>query len=110
MKRTATGCPVVDWKYCFICQKKHKKDIITDSDDTLKTVANNITEYRNLGRLDLAWNLITEVTDEHGNKAEASSLYESLKHNDARFHRTCGHKYNRQKLSGCRKNLMYLNK
>ena len=46
----------------------------------------------------MTWNLITEVTDEHGNKAEASSLYESSKHNDARFHRTCGHKYNRQKI------------
>ena len=71
MKRRATGCPVVDWKYCFICQKKHKKDI-TDTKDTLKTVANNITEFRNIGRLDLEWNLITEVADEHGNRAQAS--------------------------------------
>ena len=45
MKRKANECPVnVDWKYCSICQKGQKKDI-TGTDDTLKTVANNITGY-----------------------------------------------------------------
>ena len=67
MKRKANGCSTFDWKHCFICQKKHKRDI-TDTDDTLKTVASNITEYRNLGRLDLAWTVITEVVDENGNQ------------------------------------------
>ena len=42
-----------------LAKKRQKKDI-TDTDDTLKTVANNITEYRNLGKLDLDyWNAIT---------------------------------------------------
>ena len=68
MKRTATGCPVaIEWRYCFICQKKHKKDI-TNTNSTLKTVADNITEYRNLGQLELSWNRITEVTSLHWQK------------------------------------------
>ena len=79
MKRKANERPVnVDWKYCFICQKRQKKDI-TDIDDILKTVANNITEYRNLGELDLDWNAITETVDENGNRTNSSTLYESLK-------------------------------
>ena len=53
MERKANELPVnVDRKYYFICQKRQKKDI-TDTDDTLKTVANDITEYRNLDELDL---------------------------------------------------------
>ena len=98
MKRKANEHPVnVDWKYCFICQKRQKKDI-TDTDNTLKTVANNITEYRNLSELDLDWNAITETVDENGNRTNSSTLYESLKKNRACFHRTCGSKYNKQKL------------
>ena len=63
MKRKANERPVnVDWKQCFICQKRQKKDI-TDTDDTLKTV-----EYRNLGELDLDWNAIIETVDENGNR------------------------------------------
>ena len=87
----------VDWKYYFICQKRQKKDII-DTDDILKTVANNITEYRNLGELDLDWNGITETVDENGNRTNSSNLYESLKKNQTCFHRTCGSKYNKLKL------------
>ena len=98
MKRKANERPVnVDWKYCFICQKRQKKDI-TDIDDILKTVANNITEYRNLGELDLDWNAITETVDENGNRTDSPTLYESLKKNRACFYRTCGSKYNKQKL------------
>ena len=80
-----------------LAKKRQKKDI-TDTDDTLKTVANNITEYRNLGELDLDWNAITETVDENGNRANSSNLYESLKKNQACFHRTCGSKYNKLKL------------
>ena len=80
MKRKANERPVnVDKKYCFNCQKRQKKDI-TDTDDTLKTVA-NITEYRNLGELDLDWNAITETVHENGNRTNSSTLYESLKEN-----------------------------
>ena len=95
MKRKANKRPVnVDWKYCSICQKRQKKD----TDDTLKTVANNITEYRNLDELNLDWNAITETVDENGNRTNSSTLYESLNKNRACFHRTCGSKYNKQKL------------
>ena len=77
MIQKANECPVnVDWKHCFICQKRHKKDI-TDTDDALKTAANNITEYRNLGELDLDWNAITETVDENGNRTNSSTLYKS---------------------------------
>ena len=58
----------------------------------------NITEYRNLGKPDLDWNAITETVDENGNRTNSSTLYESLKKNWACFHRTCGSKYNKQKL------------
>ena len=47
--------------------KKGRKKNITDTDDILKAVANNITEYRNLDKLDLDWNAITETVDENGN-------------------------------------------
>ena len=105
MKRKANGCPaVVDWKYCFICQAKHKRNI-TNTDATLTTVANNITEYRDFGQLDLAWNVINEIVDENGNRSQASSLYESLKRNKAFFHRGCGSKYNKQKLQRLEKKL-----
>ena len=98
MKRKANERPVnVDKKYCFICQKGQKKDI-TDTDDTLKTVANNITEYRNLCELDLDWNAITETVHENGNQTNSSTLSESLKKNQVCFQRTCGSKYNKQKL------------
>ena len=98
MKRTATGYPVaIDWRYCFICQRKHKNDI-TNSDSTRKTVADNITEYRNLGQLELSWTRITEVVDEEGNCSQAASLYDSLTLNNACFHRACGSRYNKQKL------------
>ena len=80
-----------------LAKKRQKKDI-TDTDDTLKTVANNITEYRNLGELDLDWNAITETVHENGNRTNSSTLYESLKKNRACFHRTCGSKYNKQNL------------
>ena len=54
MKRTNNGCPAnIEWKHCFICQKKHRRDI-TDTDDALKTAADNITDFHNLGQLDLA--------------------------------------------------------
>ena len=80
-----------------LAKKRQKKDI-TDTDDTLKTVANNITEYRNLGKLDLDWNAITETVNENRNRTNSSTLYESLKKNWACFHRTCGSRYNKQKL------------
>ena len=64
----------------------------------IKTVANNITEYRNLGELDLDWNAITETVHENGNQTNSSTLYESLKKNQVCFQRTCGSKYNKQKL------------
>ena len=77
MKRKANECPVnVDWKYCFICQNRQKKGI-TDTHDKLKTVANNIIEYKNLGELDLDWNAITETVDENGNRTNSSTLYKS---------------------------------
>ena len=77
MKRKANEHPAnVDWNYCFICQKRQKEDI-TDTDDTLKAVANNITEYRNLGQPDLNWNAIIETVDENGNRTNSSTLYES---------------------------------
>ena len=63
-----------------LAKKRQKKDI-TDTDDTLKTVANNITEYRNLGKLDLDWNAITETVNENRNRTNSSTLYESLKKN-----------------------------
>ena len=59
---------------------------------------NNITEYRNLGELDRDWNAITETVNENGNRTNSSTLYESWKKNRACFHRTCGSKYNKQKL------------
>ena len=64
-----------------LAKKRQKKDI-TDTDDTLKTVANNITEYRNLGKLDLDyWNAITKTVNENRNRTNSSTLYESLKKN-----------------------------
>ena len=81
MKRKAKEYPLhIDCKYCFICQNRQKKDI-TDTDDALKTVANNIIEYKNLGELDRDWNAITETVDENGNRTNSSTFYESLKKN-----------------------------
>ena len=97
MNRVGNKRPVnINWTLCFICQKKHLKDLAV-TDETLKTVANNITEYRNVCELDLEWNDITEISDETGNRTNTSTLYESLKKNKAIFHRACGTKYNRQK-------------
>ena len=39
----------------------------SEPSDFTKTVANNITEYRNLGELDLDQNAITETVYENGN-------------------------------------------
>ena len=88
MKRTSLGLPVFDWKCCFICQKK-RNQVIWDSHDALETVAKNITDFQNLGRLDLNWDVITEYADEYGHRTQASTLYESLIHNGARFHKAC---------------------
>ena len=98
MKRKANERPVkVDWKYCFIWQKRQKKDI-TDKDDTLKTVANNITEYRNIGELDLDWNAFTKQSMEMGTQQAHQFCMNPLKKNQACFHRTYGSKYDKQKL------------
>ena len=59
-----------------------KKD---DTDDTLKTVAKNITEYRNLGELDLDWNAIMETVDGNGNPTSSSTLYESFEEKSSVF-------------------------
>ena len=56
-----------------------KRTLLTH--DKLKTVANNIIEYKNLGELDLDWNAITETVDENGNRTNSSTFYESLKKN-----------------------------
>ena len=97
MKRNRQGHVInIDWNYCFICQRKQKTNLI-DTDETLKTVANNITEIQNLGELDLEWDAITEIVDGSGNWVH-TTLYESLKTNNACFHRNCGTKYNKQKL------------
>ena len=85
MKRKANKRPVkVDWKYCFIQQIRQKKDI-TDTDDTLKTVANNLPEYRNLGELDLDWNAIMETVGGNGNPTSSSTLYESFEEKSSVF-------------------------
>ena len=34
----------------------------------MKTVAKNITEFRNLGELDLEWGAFTEILDENANR------------------------------------------
>ena len=97
MKRNVQGRAVnIDWNYCFICQRKQKTDI-TNTHETLRTVASNITEFRNLGELVLEWDAITEIVDENGNRVH-TTLYKSLKTNNACFHRNCGTKYNKQKL------------
>ena len=67
----------IDWNYCFICQRKQKTNI-TNTDKTLKTVASNTTDFRNLGELDLEWDAINEIIDENGNRVH-TILYESLK-------------------------------
>ena len=43
----------IDWNYCFIYQRKQKTNI-TNTDETLKTVASNITEFRIW--VNLIWN------------------------------------------------------
>ena len=91
----------IDWNYCFICQRKQKTNI-TNTDETLKTTANNITEFRNVGELDLEWDAITEILDENGNRVH-TTLYESLKTNNMCLHRNCGTKYKKQKLERFRK-------
>ena len=86
----------IDWNYCFICQRKQKTNI-TSTDEKLKTVASNITEFRNLGERDLEWDAITEILDENGNRVH-TTVYESLKMHNACFHRNCGTKYNKENL------------
>ena len=109
MKRTSLGLPVFDWKCCFICQKK-RNQVIWDSHDALETVAKNITDFQNLGRLDLNWDVITEYADEYGHRTHASTLYESLIHNGARFHKACGSKYDKQKIQRLKTKLNLLEK
>ena len=78
MKRNRQGCAInIDWNYCFICQRKQKTNI-TNTDETLKTIASNITKLRNPGELDLDWDAITEIVNENGNHVH-STLYRSLK-------------------------------
>ena len=97
IKRNHQGHGInIDWNYCFICQRKQKTKI-TNTDETLKTVASNITELRNLGELDLEWYAITKILDENGNRVH-TTLYESLKMNNVCFHKKCGMNYNKQKL------------
>ena len=50
----------IDWNYCFICQRKQNTNI-TNTDEKLKIVASNITEFRNLGERDLEWDAIIEI-------------------------------------------------
>ena len=88
----------IDWRHCFICQQKHKKDLAS-SQQALQTVADNITEFQNAGELDLVWNAITQVTDDEGHRSSAATLNESLQVNKACYHRSCGSRYNKQKLA-----------
>ena len=106
MKRNSDGLPVhITWKHCFICQKTGKKDL-TGSDDTLQTLANFITEFRNLGQIEeLVWDAINTVVDDKGNRSSAPTLYHSLKKNSACFHRSRGSNYNKQKLDRLKKKL-----
>ena len=82
MKRNHQGRAInIDWNYCFICQRKQKTNI-TNAHETLKTVASNITEFRNPGELDLEWDAITKILDENVNRVH-TTLYESLETNNA---------------------------
>ena len=63
----------------------------------MKTAAGNITEFRNLDQLEMAWNTILEFVDGDGNRQQAPTLFESLKGNNACFHKVCGYKYDKQK-------------
>lgn len=83
MKRNKHGRPtVIDWKYCFICRGKQKD--ITDSEDTLKSMAGNITEYKSLcDELDLEWDAIIGTH---------TTLYESLKKQKFMFPQELRHK------------------
>ena len=97
MKRNHQGRAInIDWNYCFICLRKQKTNI-TYTDEILKTVARNITEFRNLGELDLEWDAFTEILDENANRVY-TTLYESLKTTNACSHRNCSRKNNKQKL------------
>ena len=82
MKRNRQGRAVnIEWSYCLICQRKQKANI-TNTYQTLRTVASNMTEFRYMGELDLEWYAITEMFNENGNRVHVT-LYESLKTNNA---------------------------
>ena len=106
IKRNHQGHGInIEWNCCLICERKQKTKI---KDEALKTVASNIIELRNLGKLGLEWYAITKILDENWNRVH-TTLYESLKTNNVCFHRTCGMNYNKQKLERFTKNVTMRN-
>ena len=98
MKRNNRGEPSghIDWKYCFICQNKNKPPDNT-TDAGLQTLCANLTEFWELGELDLPWEQMVTVTNDDG----TPDLYSSIK-DKARFHQKCKNGYDKQKISRIR--------
>ena len=92
MKRNNSGHKNIDWKYCFICQNKRVPPDNT-TDDSLRKLCENLTQFRNLGELDLEWESLAPVMNADG----TPDLYASMK-DKARFHRSCTKKYDKQKM------------
>ena len=82
MKRNYKGQnKVIDWKHCFICGNKRIPPDNT-TDQSLQTLCGNLTQFWELGELDLEWEQLAPVIKEDG----TPDLYASLKEK-ARFHR-----------------------
>ena len=81
----------IDWNYCFLCQKRKPTDNTTE--ESLKTLCNNLMQIWELGELDIELETIVTVRNEDGKP----DLFASVK-DKAKFHQNCSKRYNKGKI------------
>ena len=80
---------MTDWDLCFICQKK-SDDPVRSTEDGLKTLAENLPNFHELGGLNFDFSRIDDGTD---------SLLSILRTNGACYHNSCQSRFSNSKLS-----------
>ena len=99
MKRNNSGYPkTVLWQYCFVCQKKKKNGLISDT-NRLEDFANNLLTFWKYDKLELNWEALAAL-----NEKGEPNFYDSFIKHGAIFHHNCFKRFDNQKVQRLIKN------